>query len=52
MQVLADERKPAGYHRAIWDGTDTSGRSVSSGIYFVRFTADNFVDTRKVMLLK
>ncbi len=29
----------AGYHRVRWDGTDTSGKKVGSGIYFYRITA-------------
>jgi len=43
---------PAGNHTVIWDGTSGTGNSVSSGVYFYRLEACNFVETRKMMLLK
>jgi len=52
VKVLREERQTAGYHQALWDGTDQVGRSVSTGIYFVHFEADDFVGIQKVMLLK
>lgn len=35
-----------------WDGTDNGGRSVSSGIYFVRIISGKEVITKKLMLQK
>lgn len=35
-----------------WDGKDNSGRIMSSGIYLCRMTADKFVESRKMILLK
>ncbi|MCK4858436.1 MAG: T9SS type A sorting domain-containing protein [candidate division Zixibacteria bacterium] len=52
VNVLVDDFLDAGRHQVGWDGTDASGRSVSSGIYFYRMTAGEFSDTRKMMLLK
>jgi hypothetical protein len=34
-----------------WDGRDDSGRTVGSGIYFVRFRADDFVDRMRITKL-
>ncbi|MDP7281677.1 MAG: FlgD immunoglobulin-like domain containing protein, partial [Candidatus Poribacteria bacterium] len=39
--------------RAIyWDGRNTSGESVSSGIYFYRLQAGDYSQTRKMVILK
>jgi len=37
---------------AIWDATDNSGRSVSSGIYFVRVVTPQTVVTKKLLYLR
>jgi len=35
-----------------WDGTDDSGRRLSSGVYFVHLEADGYKEVEKVILLK
>ena len=35
-----------------WNGQDNGGRPVSSGVYLYRLQADDFVDTKKMILLK
>jgi YVTN family beta-propeller protein len=35
-----------------WDGTDDSGRSLPSGIYFVTLTADGFSTSQKLVMEK
>jgi hypothetical protein len=41
-----------GVHRITWNGRDSRGRSVASGIYFVRLEAMDFQASRKMVLLK
>jgi len=52
VRLLVNENMDAGYHEVIWDGKDTGGTQVASGIYFYRIKADNFSDTKKMVLLK
>jgi len=41
-----------GYHKVVWDGTDTEGYPVESGIYFYKLTTDAGSVTRRMVLLK
>jgi hypothetical protein len=36
----------------LWDGQDSQGHPVSSGVYLYRLQADNFIETKKMILLK
>jgi hypothetical protein len=50
--TLISKELPAGTYQETWDGTSESGNSVSSGIYFYRLTAGDFITTKKMMMLK
>lgn len=52
VKTLADRSYPAGSFDAKWDGTDKSGRKVSSGVFFYKMTARGKVFTRKMILLR
>jgi hypothetical protein len=51
VRVLACEELPEGDHDASWNGRDDAGHWVARGEYFVKFTADDFTQTRKVVFL-
>ncbi|MCK4656520.1 MAG: T9SS type A sorting domain-containing protein, partial [candidate division Zixibacteria bacterium] len=50
--TLVDEYLGQGSHSVRWDGGDSRGNSVSSGIYFYRLQTDEFIDTKRMVLLK
>ncbi len=41
-----------GLHRIVWDGRDSNGSQVASGIYFSRLTAGGSSVTRKMVLVR
>jgi flagellar hook assembly protein FlgD len=51
-RTLAEGRQQAGYNRIEWDGRNGRGEELSSGIYFYRMEAEEFVQTKKMLLLK
>lgn len=52
VKTLINGTVNPGEHRVIWNGTDNSGKSVASGVYFYRLTANGRTETRKMMLMK
>ncbi len=52
VATLVDTKQGAGNYTVTWDGRDMYGSRVSSGIYFYRLQADDFVETKKMLLLK
>jgi flagellar hook assembly protein FlgD len=52
IKTLINDFQIAGSKSVVWDGTDASGRSVSSGVYVYRLQAGDFVESRQMILLK
>ena len=53
VKTLVDNRSlPAGQYEEIWNGLDDRGKNASSGVYFYRLTTPQFVQTRKMTLLR
>ena len=49
--MVADNQSP-GRYVVRWDATDDSGNALSTGIYFYRLRAGDFLETKKMLLLK
>jgi len=52
VRLLVDETMDAGYHTVLWSGMDERNRTVSSGIYIIRFESPNFKFVKKAMLVR
>lgn len=52
VKTLVNGTVNAGNQNVVWDATDNNGNKVASGIYFSRFTTQNGVQTKKMVLLK
>jgi predicted outer membrane repeat protein len=52
VRTLIDHEESAGSYTITWDGTDISGKSVATGIYLYRFQSGEYVETKKMLLLK
>lgn len=52
VAVLVDRAMAAGEHAVIWDGINSQGRLVASGLYFYRLQTGSQTEQRKMLLLK
>jgi hypothetical protein len=52
VKTLVDRDESAGSYAITWDGRSENGKMISTGVYFYRFQADDFVETKKMLLLK
>ncbi len=52
VRTLVDEFQTAGHKRVAWDGRNSRGEEVSSGIYFYRIEAGELTKTKKMLLLR
>ncbi len=52
VRTLSKETLDAGLHVMNWDGTDDHGQLVSSGVYMYRVKAGEFIDHKKMTLVR
>jgi len=52
VKTLVNNVQEAGVHTEIWNGTDDSGKSVASGVYFYKMKTQNYNSTKKMILMK
>lgn len=52
IKTLAAYKHQPGIHFLTWDSSDDSGNQLTSGIYFIRMSAANFEQIRKIIYLK
>jgi hypothetical protein len=52
VKTLYEGHQGAGIQTLTWDGTNDQGQKLSSGIYFYRLQAEQFQQTKKMVLMK
>jgi len=52
IRTLVNEVVEPGEYSFFWQGLDDHGKALSSGVYFYRLRAGNFVATRKMVIVK
>lgn len=52
IKTLVAQHQDAGYKSVMWDGTNDNGKTVSTGVYIYKILAGNFIDSKKMLLLK
>lgn len=49
---LIQKRLEAGRYTVTWEGKDSAGNRVTSGVYFYRLETEGFTETRKMIMVK
>ena len=52
VKTLINQAQDAGYRSLIWDATNDYGKPVSAGIYLYQIQAGEYMQTKKMVLLK
>ena len=52
VRTLFNNHQSAGYKSVVWDATNDLGQPVSAGMYLYRIFAEEFVQVKKMVLLK
>ena len=52
VTALVHKKQPAGYYKISWDGLNDKHQTITSGIYFYRMQAGEYVKVRRMILLK
>jgi flagellar hook assembly protein FlgD len=52
VRTLVDGKQMAGNYIISWDGNDSNGQLVASGIYIYKLHTQNFLQTKKMVLMR
>ncbi len=52
VKTFLNHTQDAGYRSVIWNATNDYGKPVSAGVYLYQIQAGEFVQTKKMVLLK
>ena len=52
VRTIVNEQQDSGQRSIIWNAKDKNGQPVSAGIYLYQMQAGDFVQTKKLILIK
>jgi flagellar hook assembly protein FlgD len=52
VNTIVNQYQESGTHNVVWNGTDMSGQKLSSGIYIYKLNTNNYVSSKKMVLIK
>jgi flagellar hook assembly protein FlgD len=52
VRSLVNEQREAGTHSVVWDGRDNGGSAVATGAYFYQVRTGDFVQAKRMLMLK
>jgi hypothetical protein len=52
IKTLVDENQIGGTHKVMWNGTNSFGKEVASGVYLYRLVSGNYNGIKKMILMK
>jgi flagellar hook assembly protein FlgD len=52
VRTMVNTTQDAGYKSVIWNATNDYGKPVSAGVYLYQIQAGDFIQTKKMVLLK
>jgi len=52
IKTLVDVHKTAGVYNVVWDGTNSAGHKIASGVYFYKLQMGSSVQMKKMLFMK
>ena len=52
IRTLVQKNQGVGYYQVLWDGKNMHGENVAAGAYIYRIKAGDFIDARKMLILR
>lgn len=52
VKTIADVQMETGTHQLTWDAADETGSRVATGMYYLKFNAGNYSETKKISVIK
>ena len=52
VKTLLNQKLSKGKYHTVWNGTNTQGNYVSSGVYFILMRTEQFMTVQKAVLIK